>query len=182
MREPSDTSEQPRDPVADRAALPSLIKTLNHQNGIHRQEARQELVAIGPLAVPALIDALGSKTEHVRWEAAKALTEIPDGRAAQALVNVLEDRSFGVRWLAANALINIGADAFLPIVQALLERPDSPRLRDGAKHVLTALKKAGSSNPHLAPLLEALEGPARTETIPWVARDILKKLGLIPAS
>ena len=34
-------------------------------------------------------------------------------------------------------------------------------------------------NPHIPALLEALQGPAQTETLPWVGRKILRELGLV---
>jgi HEAT repeat protein len=59
-----------------------LIMTLSSDNDSIRKEARQTLVTIGSLAVPALIDALKQKDDHVKREAVKALCEIEDPELA----------------------------------------------------------------------------------------------------
>jgi len=167
---PTDTGAQ---------AISDLVRTFNTGNGRQRQAAREQLVEMGPVAVPALIQALGDSQEQVRWEAAKALTELPDPQAADPLVARLND-SFGIRWLASEALINIGEPSFVPLVRALVATPDAPRLRDSAHHVLTKLKRAYPTNPHISAMLNALSGQAQTETVPWVGRRILQELGHIP--
>lgn len=172
-------SSQPGGSAADEQAISDLVKVFKTQNGRERQAARERLCEIGQPAVPALIQALRDPQDQVRWEAAKSLTQIPDPRAAEALVETLRD-SFSIRWLASEALINIGEPALVPLIRGLLANPDAPRLRESAHHVLTGLKRAQPDNPHITAMLEALTGPAVTETVPWVARDILKQLGLIP--
>ncbi|MGE5602896.1 MAG: HEAT repeat domain-containing protein [Nitrososphaerales archaeon] len=169
------------EPQADERTIASLIATFQSGNGRMRQAAREHLCEIGEPAVPALIEALSSPEDQVRWEAAKALTHLPDPRAADALVATLKD-SFSIRWLASEALINIGLPALEPLVRGLLANPDAPRLRESAHHVLTELKRAHPTNPYVAEMLEALSGQAQTETVPWVARDILLKMGRIPSS
>ncbi len=158
--------------------ITSLVATFQSSNGRMRQAARERLCEIGDPAVPALIQALKSPEDQVRWEAAKSLTQIPDPRAADALVETLKD-SFSIRWLASEALIGIGLPALEPLVRGLLANPDAPRLRESAHHVLSALKRAHPTNQYVTEMLEALSGQAQTETVPWVARDILMKMGRI---
>jgi HEAT repeat protein len=67
---------------------------------LRRQEARLELVQTGEPAVSALIAALQDPSEQMRWEAAKALSEIGDPYAVPALISALGDPSFGMRWTA----------------------------------------------------------------------------------
>lgn len=166
-------------PAGGQPALSDLMAALRSKKGTERQAARERLCEIGAPAVPALIQALSDADDQVRWEAAKALTQLPDPRAADALVERLKD-NFSIRWLASEALVNIGEPALAPLVRGLLTNPDAPRLRESAHHVLTGLKKAHPDNPHIAAMLHALAGQAVTETVPWVARDILAKLGLMP--
>jgi HEAT repeat protein len=165
--------------AATSSSLSNLIEQLKSSSGVARKAAREQLVEIGAAAVPALLPLLASSTEQVRWEAAKALTEIPDASAAEALVARLTD-AFSIRWLASTALINIGEPALVPLIRGLMAHPDSPRVRESAHRVLTELRRAYPANQHIPPLLAALAGQAQTETIPWVGRDILKKLGLVP--
>lgn len=159
--------------------ISNLVDMFRVQSGRQREAARTELCEIGHPAVPALIDALNDPEDQVRWEAAKTLTQIPDPRAADALVARLSD-AFSIRWLASEALIGIGEPALVPLVRGLLANPDAPRVRESAHHVLKGLKRAHPDNPHILTLLAALVGPAQTETVPWVARGVLKELGLIP--
>lgn len=55
-----------------------LVARVADSDGSTRQRARETLVAIGEPALPVLLELLASPQVRVRWEAAKALTEIPD--------------------------------------------------------------------------------------------------------
>lgn len=178
MSSTTDFSGPARNPAEDQRAIARLMDQLRDHNGLKRQAARLELVELGPVAVPALTDALLDPSEQLRWEAAKALTELPDARAAENLAELLRDVD-SVRWLAGTALIRIGEPAFVPVVRAVLAHPDNPRVRDGARRVLNELKRQNPDHPHIQTMLDALHGPAQAETLPWVARGILKKMGLI---
>lgn len=163
------------------ADIPALLQQLGSPHGLERQAARVALVEVGAPAVPGLIEALGSSNEKVRWEAAKALTEIPDARATDALVKALEDRVYGIRWLAANALIGIGPSVLEPLLRALIDRPDSPWLRDGAKHVFHSLSAHDEHfKTQTAPVVEALQSIEPAMSVPWAARDLLRRMGRIP--
>lgn len=177
MEYPTHAGSQPDGSEVDPERVEDLIKVFRKGSGRERQAAREQLCEIGHPAVPGLIDALRYPEDQVRWEAAKALTQIPDPRAAAALVEALTD-SFSIRWLASEALINIGEPALVPVIRGLLANPDAPRLREGAHHVLTGLRRTHPQNPYISQMLTALTGQAQTETVPWVARDILQKMGL----
>lgn len=163
------------------AEIQRLVDQLGDSNGLLRQQARHALVEIGAEAVPALVDALSSPTEHKRWEAAKALEAIPDARAAEGLVRALEDRAFGVRWLAANALIGIGPAVLAPLLRGLTGRVDSQHMREGAGHVLRGIgKKDEVFKTRVARVLDALESVEPVTSTPWAARQLLAEMGLIP--
>jgi HEAT repeat protein len=85
-----------------------LVVELGNKDGFVREQARLLLVYIGEPAVVPLIEALSDRRKQVRWEAAKALSDIADPASAPALVEVLKDRVFDIRWLAAVGLIAIG--------------------------------------------------------------------------
>ncbi len=87
----------------------------------------------------------------MRWEAAKALSEIADFRAASELVSLLTDHNFGVRWIAAEGLIAIGPAALIPLLRELTGNSDSIWLRRGAHHVMKDLIK---KNPELENVLK----------------------------
>jgi HEAT repeat protein len=162
------------------ATVRSLVADLGSEDGLVRVRARKSLVDIGKPAVKPLVDALASKRQWLRWEAAKALGQIGDAKATIALIKALEDKMFDVRWLAAEGLISIGHKALVPLLQAIMARPDSLWLQEGVHHVLHNLE-GGHLNKTLDPILQALEGfEPSVETPPVVekALDVLtKKMG-----
>lgn len=88
--------------------IASLIEGLASKRPAVREKSRKQLVEIGHAAVIPLVHKLKDSTEHVRWEAAKALDAIGDPAAADALVEALNDASDDVRWVAGEALIALG--------------------------------------------------------------------------
>jgi hypothetical protein len=75
-----------------------------------------ELVALGPAAVPAICEALGPNRPWLTiYRAAEAAGRIGDGRAAGPLIQALQHPNSNVRWSAVRALSQIGD------VRALLE-------------------------------------------------------------
>jgi HEAT repeat protein len=153
----------------------TLIADLSSQDGLVRVKARKSLVTIGSKAVKPLIKALASKKEWVRWEAAKALGQIGDPVAVQALIKALEDKMFEVRWLAAEGLTAIGHEALVPLLQALMDHPDSLWLREGVHHVLHNTE-GGHLNKILDPVLLALESFEPSVEAPLAAEIALKSL------
>jgi HEAT repeat protein len=137
-------------------SIKSLIAELGNEDGIIRVKARKSLVKIGQTAVGPLVEALTSRKEWVRWEAAKTLAQIGAPSATQALISALHDKSFDVRWLAAEGLIHIGNKAVKPLLKAVVEQPDSLWIREGVHHVLHDLPETNLKGL-LRPVLHALE-------------------------
>ena len=156
-------------------SVEALINDLGSKDGLVRMGARQALVTIGKIASGALVDALKSKDEGKRWEAAKALGQIGDPAAVGALIRALEDEIFDVRWLAAEGLIAIGKPALVPLLHMLIEHSDSVRLHEGAYHVLHALHEK-NLKVMLQPLLNALGGNEASLEVPFAAETALKSL------
>jgi len=152
-----------------------LVAVLDSADGVERHVAREQLEQIGRPAVPFLLRALRSPSEHARWEAAKALSEIADPGAAPALVSALEDEKAAVRWLAATALINLGREALVPLLQGLENNFDSIWFRDGAHHVLHSLIRDGVADDAI-PVLEALENLEPCVEAPIAAYHVLQDL------
>ena len=156
-------------------SVESLVEELASNDGAKRQRARERLVEMGATAVPALLTALGSPGENVRWETAKALGEIRDPRAAPALVDALEDNEAAVRWLAAKALIALGRRGLVPLLEGVVRCTDNSWLKAGAVHVLHTLVREGVA-PEAAPVLEALEDIAPRVEAPVAAYHVLQEL------
>jgi HEAT repeat protein len=155
--------------------IASLVDALAKTDGVERQAAREQLEGIGRPAVPFLVRALQSPSEHARWEAAKALGKIADASAAPALVRTLEDEKAAVRWLAATALISLGRDALVPLLRGLEGNSDSIWFRDGAHHVLRSLFRDGVADEAI-PVLEALENLEPCIEAPIAAYHVLEDL------
>ncbi len=147
-------------PAETLAKIQSLIVDLQNRDGSIRQDARHTLVLIGKPAVDLLLPLLKHPDDDVRWEAAKALAEIGDPRAASGLAELLLDHNFGVRWLGAEALIPIGRGALEPLLEKLTEHPESSWLRRGVLHVFHGLvKKDPGVKELVGPVITGLEGP-----------------------
>ena len=157
--------------------LESLIDLLASKNGATRQKARKSLVAMGKPAVSTLTRILqNSKQDHIRWEAAKTLGAIGDTRAIPSLVKALEDSNSDVTWLAAEAFRNFKKVAWPQLLRALINsKPDSVLLRQGAHHVLRKQKEDGF-NDLLSTLRTALESSTASESTPFAASNLLKRM------
>ena len=159
----------------DKEDITSLVDDLTCDDIIKCQKARRSLVDMGHAAVPSLIEALGSKKNWVRWEAAKALSQIGDPAATDALIKALEDKEFDLRWLAAEGLINIGKPAMIPLLRCLLENANSLWLREGAHHILHDMDR-GEWNEDLKPVIAALESFEPSVEVPIAAKKSLDTL------
>ncbi|NTU80878.1 MAG: HEAT repeat domain-containing protein [Chloroflexales bacterium] len=171
------TTEQGDEPATlTMAELHPLVSALASHDAVVRDQARQTLVAMGTPAVDQLIAALQSPRHELRWEAAKALGEIADPRAAPALIAALEDVRYDVRWLAAVGLIALRESGLIPLLQTLEHASWSEgNLRAGAHHVLRA-QLGGPYATALAPVVAALEGPESSLTTPLAAYRALGAL------
>jgi len=159
----------------EKPAMSQLIEDLGTNSTVARNRARLWLVSMKRKAVPALIEALETSNVHGRAQAAKALGEIGDPSAAPVLVKALEDEEFSVNWVAAEALIAIGREALPALLQALIERPSSIWLREGA-HVVFHAEVHEAWRETVRPLLQALNGAAPEAELPQAAREALRVL------
>jgi hypothetical protein len=138
-------------------------------------------VTIGSPAVPALIEALKQKDDHVGREAVKALCEIDDPELAPALTKTLEDEELDIRWLVAEGIIRLGMNGLKPLLQALIDHRDSPLLLEEAHHVLHYMAKGGLRK-YLGPVLSSLEGVGTAVKAPnpaFHAPEMLKEAKII---
>lgn len=167
--------------TADPETINLLIAVLNKDDGLARQQARIALIHIGTPAVKPLIKALASDNQYMHWEAAKALSQIGDPRSIDALVNALEDEAFSIRWLAAEGLIATGRSSIVPLLQALIDRSGSVRLREGAHHVFHDLvSRRTLTEPtvrgQISSVLTALRGVEPALETPLAAYNALQTL------
>ena len=163
------------DSKAAKPIIKSLIADLASKDGIVRVKARRQLVAYKKQSVAPLRRTLSDKRNYVRWEAAKALSQIGNPASIKALIEASEDNIFDVRWLAAEGLIRIGRRAVVPLLERLVKNSDSQRLREGSHHVLQDMNK-GKLVKLLQPVIVALEGPEPSLEVPLVARAALEAI------
>jgi HEAT repeat protein len=172
----------------DQCDVEALIENLASKDGILRVKSRQELVSMEDKAIQPLTDAMSSKDEYVRWEATKALGMIASNIASKEssekvyhnallrLVEALEDKNFDVRWLAAEALISIGKASIRPVLEALIQNPDSLILREGAHHVFHDLMVKRVLREKLVKVIKALEDINSPVEVPFIAKSVLDSL------
>jgi hypothetical protein len=158
--------------------IPSLIDALSGRTQMAPWKARETLVAAGQIAVPALTGALTGDRAEMRWEAAKALSELHDPASAGALVSALENHDGSVRWIAAEALTWLGSETLDSLLHALLKNSGSEWLREGSHHVLTVLRHNGDLPPQVLPVLEALDGRAPAIAVMAPVGRALEELNL----
>lgn len=89
--------------------------------------AAAKLGKLGNLAaVPALIDALKTRTVHIRATCARALGELRDPAAIPTLIEALHDQDTSVSYTAADALGEIGSNAAVPALMQIMKECHSP--------------------------------------------------------
>jgi HEAT repeat protein len=91
------------------------------------------------------------------------------------LLGLLEDERFEIRWLAAEGLIRVGRPVVERILQALLERPESIWLRQGAHRIFRDFERADLRDI-LHPVSLAIESDDPPVRIPVAVEEALGKL------
>ena len=157
--------------------IDALVLALSDRDGRKREDTREALVAIGEPIILVLAGLITNPNHHVRWEVAKALGEINHPDAAPVLAVALGDSEADIRWLGAEGLLGLGRAAVEPLLRALAEHGSDVQLRQGAHHVVYELVR-NRNYSYLAPLLDALDGPAADDTVPPAAEAALEMAGL----
>jgi HEAT repeat protein len=135
--------------------IQNLILNLEDKHGYIRENARETLVAIGKPAIEYLAELLCSSKKILRWEAVKALTEIPDPESAPLYLRAIKDDYPDIRWLAAEGLISLGKTGIIAITESLISDSESVHLQKGAHHVIKEYLET-HNNEELKELLKSL--------------------------
>ena len=151
-----------------------LVADLGSKIAGQRRDARAALVQIGAGAVPALLSALDAPQQHVRWEAAKSLTDIAEPAAAERLITALGDKDPDVRWVVGVALIALGRGAVKPLLTTLTKSDLRDSVYQGAHHVLHDVAKRTELTSVLEPVLKALAQPEPEVAVPLAATEVLR--------
>lgn len=108
-----------------------------------RIEVENDLIALGKLTVPTLIDACSDPNKHVRLLAAYVLGCLNDRSAIPALMQMVKgDKYAAARLMAVEALGRLGAKEALEVVKTATE-DSSSYVSDAAIWALQRLQKDG---------------------------------------
>lgn len=121
--------------------IKKLIDSLKSNDGLKRQNAREELVKIGKDSVDYLAELLSYPKHIYRWEAVKTFAEIGDSITIPMLIQALEDDVVGIRWIAAEGLIKLGKQSIKPLLETLTKKSDSVFILEGVHHVFYDLRE-----------------------------------------
>ena len=98
-----------------------LVERLASPSASERKEAREGLLALGTVVVPALILATESESATLRWEAVNLLGSLGDLRGADAVLRVATtDPDVHARWRANWAITNLDDGTVVPRLIAAL--------------------------------------------------------------
>ena len=116
-----------------------LIQDLAAQDPKVNESARLCLLSLRERSSSHLTEAIAGPNRKIRWEAMKILAEMRDPDLAPVLVRELENQDEDIRWLAAEGLLALGEAGLPSLLKALIERPSSTWLQQGARHVIKDL-------------------------------------------
>lgn len=159
-------------------AIPSLISDLSSSDGSKRKNARLQLIGVGKMAIPGLIEVLSRGNRNARWEATKVLRVLKDPAVAAPLVEALKDEDIGVRWSAMEGLIYLEEACLEPLLLGLTRDFSSVWLREGAHYILRVLNERIKLNEKVLKVMEALEGPVPAVEVAWAAEAAWEALYL----
>ncbi len=156
-------------------AVPALTEMFNFANGEGRAQIIDLVARLGPMAIPALVDALKSTDVDIRRGACQALGQIgPQASVAVAsLVQLLSEPGYDVSFEAAYSLGSIGA----PAVPALLEVIESGSESTRSLVVHKSFLKLPSDVDPSKPLATLLADSSQKPDVRRAAAEALGKLG-----
>jgi HEAT repeat protein len=158
--------------------LTDLVEALGSDDGLKRKWAWETLTLLGEPAVLRLRELLSSGNKRIRWEAARGLAAMVDPGSVQAFVELLADEHSEVRWLAGSGLISLGPRSVVPVLESLIQHPDSLGHQQVARRVLRGLSSDNDVLKEIVrPVIGALEhsDPAVIATKAAVALNDLEK-------
>lgn len=164
-----------------RSGSPEAVQALlNALHGADEQQSSQIFMALtnlGPVAVPALIEASRSSSAWMRWHCIRALAEIHDARAFPVLVNALRDSDHSVAWMAAKGLAPFGKECVGPVLRLLTTADMTPWLRETASYVLgRQCQYYQELKPALDPLLQEMRRSSYKDGTSYLALKAMEQL------
>lgn len=157
-----------------RCAEPLVAALSIDREEIHRA-ALEALKGLGELGEAAWKSALQHSDPHIRWQAARSLSELGDPRGLETLAEGLLDENADVHWASAEGLAHLGRVA-IPAILAVLERKKlAGSSRQAAYSALQRLT-AREDQTAFKPLLDALSSPSSSVEVPSLAKQAREML------
>ncbi len=141
------------------------------------QAAGRALGELGGKAALAWEAALHHPDSHIRWHAARGLSEAGragDLGAVHILAEGLYDENQAVRWTTARVLANLEGLAIPAILDVLTLHPLDEQFRQAVYHALHAMSSR-QMQTYLRPLLDALDGRVAQIEAPLAAQKLKKE-------
>ena len=152
---------------ADR--IRECMRALDSLDARAKLNARECLIAMGPVVVDRLIGAVHSETIHQTWEVASVLAEVDDPRCVQLMEEILTSRNPLLGSVAVRALQKRGKESVIRLLEAL---PQCKMLVQIG--IVEALEKIGDPQA-VGPLMELL----RSTSAPTLRYTIIQALGML---
>lgn len=149
-----------------------LVKALAMDRGVLHKEAHRALTKLGKLATPAWLEALNHHDTHIRWHAARGLSNSGNTDVCWIVAEGLYDNNQAVRWASADTLVRLGTPAIPAILNVLSHHELSEPLREAAYHALHSIASRKTQS-RLHPILAALQGSAFSVEAPRIAQQLL---------
>lgn len=160
--------------IADELCGAPLIKALAMDRGTLHNAAKLALIDLGPAAEKSWVEALNHPDSHIRWHAARSLSDPTDTRSMEVLAEGLIDENREVRWASADTLARIGPPG-VPATLAVISRSElSNHTRQAAYHALHGVYSR-RLRERLKPLLDALQSASASAEAPAIASQLLQE-------
>ncbi|MEN8173571.1 MAG: HEAT repeat domain-containing protein [Chloroflexota bacterium] len=138
---------------------------------LHR-EAGLALRSLGVLAESTWVVLLDHPDSHIRWHAARGLSETGDARTANVLAEGLLDENYAVRWATSDVLAHMGASGVQATLAILSRHRMNEPMRQAAFHALHGIASR-KVQKRIKPLVDALRGSAASIEAPVIAQRLL---------
>lgn len=165
--------------IEDERCGAPLIKALAMDRGTLHSAAKKALIELGPVAEKGWVEALNHPDSHIRWHAARSLSDPSDRRSMETLAEGLLDENREVRWASADTLARIGPPA-IPATLAVISRTTlDSHTRQSAYHALHGVYSR-RLRERLRPLLDALQSTSASADAPAIAFRLLQEWDVAP--
>ncbi|MGW8249511.1 MAG: HEAT repeat domain-containing protein, partial [Anaerolineales bacterium] len=136
--------------------------------------AKKALIELGPVVEKSWVEALNHPDSHIRWHAARSLSDPTDRGSMETLAEGLLDENREVRWASADTLARIGPPAIPATLSVISRTRLNAQTRQSAYHALHGIYSR-RLRERLRPLLDALQSTSASIEAPAIAFRLLQE-------